>query len=42
MVVNDRFSQINEDQQGNSVKQDFVSVKRKRSIDNPECFNGKE
>jgi len=42
MVVNDRFSQINEYQQGNRVKRHCVPVKRKRSIDNPECFIGKE
>ena len=42
MVVNDRFFQIIEDQQGNRAKQDCVPVKRKRPIENPECFNGKE
>ena len=42
MVVIDRFFQINEDQQGNRAKQDCVPAKRKRPIDNPECFNWKE
>jgi hypothetical protein len=42
MVVNDRFSQINEYLPGNMAKQDCVPVKRKRPIDNPEYSNGKE